>query len=267
MNSIERVDTSDLATREYVDDSVSNLATREYVDNSRDNVVDTSNLANLFVRKAGDQMIGNLDKGGNSITQLGNPGRHRDAVNKRYVDTQTVSKHGGEMLGDLQMNGRTIRGLSVDSTTDYAGDEALSYRQVTNLIHYLKDYVDNLRHKPVILLTAYPVITNPPSNIWGFSEIESRIVVSYVFPSAGRIIRIFLLTRTDETIETRVRSSGSSTQQHVIRKENTRNISEAVSIEFSLGDTLSLNVLEGGNQKHYKDSVTTLLELDTLSIE
>ena len=148
----------------------------------------------------------------------------------------------------------------MESRPSFGGDEAVSWAQLTShLQQILRTYA--LRNKPVISVTAYPVITNPPSNIWGFSEIESRIVVNYIFPIAGRIIRICLLTRTDETIETRVRVSGGSTQQHVIRKENTQNISEAVLIEFNFGDTLSLNVLEGGEYLHLADCVTFLIEL------
>ena len=46
-------------------------------------------------------MAGNRSMGGNTITQQHDPVRYRDAIHKRYVDTQTVSKQGvGEILGD-----------------------------------------------------------------------------------------------------------------------------------------------------------------------
>ena len=43
-NSAESVDTSDLATREYVGDSVSELATRKYVDDSISFLVTTNEI-------------------------------------------------------------------------------------------------------------------------------------------------------------------------------------------------------------------------------
>ena len=67
------------------------------------------------------------------------------------------------------MNERIIRGSSISHiTADYIGDEALSYRQITTLKHNLRryvennlasrEYVDSLRYKPVISVTAYPMM-------------------------------------------------------------------------------------------------------------
>ena len=58
------------------------------------------------LNESGDPLAGNLNMIWNSITRLVDSTRHRDAVHKAQVDTQTLSKHGDEMLGDLQMNGR-----------------------------------------------------------------------------------------------------------------------------------------------------------------
>ena len=68
-------------------------------------------------------MTGNLS--GNTITQLGDPVRDRDAAHKSYVDTQTVSKHGDEMFGTLNMNGRILYGLPIDYPPEYNGGEAV----------------------------------------------------------------------------------------------------------------------------------------------
>ena len=43
----------------------------------------------------------NINMWGNSITHLGYAVNRRDAVHK---DTPAVSKHGGEMFGELEMN-------------------------------------------------------------------------------------------------------------------------------------------------------------------
>ena len=91
-------------------------------------------------------MTGNLNLRGNKITRLDDPEGHCDAVHKRCIDTQAIFKHGGEMLGDLQMNGRVVRGLLTSPiTTDCIGNEVLSYRQITNFIDNLatRAYVDN----------------------------------------------------------------------------------------------------------------------------
>ena len=85
-------DTTCLASRSYVDESVNGLATTQYVD---DSVVDTSGLATReyvdekadeCVNKSGGQMTGSLDMGGNSITNISNPTRKKDVVNKSHVD-------------------------------------------------------------------------------------------------------------------------------------------------------------------------------------
>ena len=75
-------------------------------------------------------MTDNLGVSGNNITLLGNSIGDRDAANKSYVDTQTVSKNGGEMYGDLNMNGRLLYGLMIDYPLDYNGGEAVSWRQL-----------------------------------------------------------------------------------------------------------------------------------------
>ena len=79
-------------------------------------------------------MTGILSMSGNNITQLGDPVRDRDAVNKSYVDTRMLNKNGDEMMGVLNMNGRLLHGLSVDYPLSYRGDEAVSWSQLTNHI-------------------------------------------------------------------------------------------------------------------------------------
>ena len=83
------------------------------------------------VNKSADQMTGNLGMSGNNITQLGDPVRDRDAANKSYVDTQTVSKHGDVIFGTLNMNGLILYGLPVDyPPPEYNGGEAVSWTQL-----------------------------------------------------------------------------------------------------------------------------------------
>ena len=88
--------------------------------------------ADRGVNESGDQITGNLGMIGNNITQLAGPIRHRDADHKVYVDTQTLSKYGGEMRDDLNMNDRLLHGLPVESSPSYRGDEAVSWAQLTN---------------------------------------------------------------------------------------------------------------------------------------
>ena len=72
-------------------------------------------------------MTGNLSMGRNNITQLGDPVRQSDAVHKSYVDdqirsfstSQFVNKNGDQMMGDLNMNGRLLRGLPTESRPVY----------------------------------------------------------------------------------------------------------------------------------------------------
>ena len=66
------------------------------------------------VNKSGGQMTGDLSMGRNNITQLADPVRQNDAVNKSYVDdkirsfstSEFVNKNGDQMMGDLNMNGQ-----------------------------------------------------------------------------------------------------------------------------------------------------------------
>ena len=78
-NSICNIDNQtrqkDVANKNYVDNTIT--ATRTHINTKVDE----------HVNKSGDQMTGNFGMGGNIITQLGDPVRHRDAVNKSYVDT------------------------------------------------------------------------------------------------------------------------------------------------------------------------------------
>ena len=71
-------------------DSVGDLPTKEYV-NENLNDLPTTNDVNEKVRncisKSGDQMTGNLNIRGNSITRLADPENHINAVHKSYIDT------------------------------------------------------------------------------------------------------------------------------------------------------------------------------------
>ena len=84
-------------------------------------------------------MTGEHNMLGDTLTRVGEAVRHRDVVYKRYVDTvvykgyvdtQTVDKNGGEMLSNLNMNGRLVHVLPEDYPTDYRGDAAISWRHL-----------------------------------------------------------------------------------------------------------------------------------------
>ncbi|MCB1712594.1 MAG: hypothetical protein KDH96_09035, partial [Candidatus Riesia sp.] len=69
------------------------------------------NLDATKVSKSGDTMSGNLDMGGNLVTNLAAPTLAQHAVNKTYADNTFVAKAGDTMTGILNMGSNRISNL------------------------------------------------------------------------------------------------------------------------------------------------------------
>ena len=279
-------------------------------------------------------MTGNLSMSGNTITQLGDPVRDRDAVHKSYVDDRMFNKSGDEMMGVLNMNGWLLHGLSIDYPPNYRGDEAVSWSQLTNHIERIlrsfatrgyvdgilgstsefvnkngdqmmgvlnmngqllrglpvesrpvydgdeavswaqltrhsqqilrpfasREYVDSLRHKPVITLTAYTRGATGSHGGAAFDFNDGDRTIRYHKPkSAGRIIRVCVLTENSKNFGVAIRVDGVL---DVIRTEGNTVFSRILSTEFNIADPINLEVTHEKRYLHGDDSITLFLELD-----
>ena len=104
--------------------NTTDAATKQYVDNAVSGVTPTESYLPL----SGGTMTGTLNMGSNRITSLSNPVNSNDAANKTYVDTQVSSitpgisqstadgrylrKTGGTLKGILNMSSYKITGLA-----------------------------------------------------------------------------------------------------------------------------------------------------------
>ena len=61
---------------------------------------------------SGFTMTGDIDMGDNKILKLSNPTLPKSAANKEYVDNNFLSKHGGLILGSVNMGGQSITNLN-----------------------------------------------------------------------------------------------------------------------------------------------------------
>jgi len=80
---------------------------------------------------------------GNTVTNVCNPKADHGVTNKLYVDQITsdaVSKNGGTMMGNLNMNGYRIKGLPTPDVPE-SNSDAASWLQIVNLIR--KSTVEN----------------------------------------------------------------------------------------------------------------------------
>ena len=93
---------------------VDKFGRKEPVQETSSAVAQSTQLNDIFLRRDGtNTVIGTINMTGNTLTNLNNPVNDHDAVNKVYVDENAgISKNGDTMLGDLNMNGYKITGLS-----------------------------------------------------------------------------------------------------------------------------------------------------------
>ena len=61
---------------------------------------------------SGFAMTGDIDMGDNKILKLADPIQPKSATNKKYVDNNFLSKHGGLILGSIDMSGQSITNLN-----------------------------------------------------------------------------------------------------------------------------------------------------------
>ena len=61
---------------------------------------------------SGFAMTGDIDMGNNKILKLADPITPKSATNKEYVDNNFLSKHGGLILGNIDMSGQSITNLN-----------------------------------------------------------------------------------------------------------------------------------------------------------
>ena len=61
---------------------------------------------------SGFAMTGDIDMGDNKILKLADPITSKSATNKEYVDNNFLSKHGGLILGNIDMSGQSITNLN-----------------------------------------------------------------------------------------------------------------------------------------------------------
>ena len=61
---------------------------------------------------SGFTMTGDIDMGNNKILRLADPITPKSATNKKYVDNNFLSKHGGLILGNIAMSGQSITNLN-----------------------------------------------------------------------------------------------------------------------------------------------------------
>jgi len=94
-------------------------------------------------RDGGNSAIGSISMTGNTVTNVCNPMADHDVTNKLYVDQSTsdaVSKNGGTMMGNLNMNGYRIKGLPTPDVPE-SNFDAASWLQIVNLVR--KSTVEN----------------------------------------------------------------------------------------------------------------------------
>ena len=128
-----------------------------------------SSQMNQKVNKSGDSMSGNLNMVGNSITNLDSPTRTNDAANKQYVDDMhqdQINKRGDRMEGDLDMRSNVIRGLQTTYPPIYNGDEAVSWRQVVDLVADSKSNIDRPTESRHAVNKEYVDSRKPIITIW-----------------------------------------------------------------------------------------------------
>ena len=105
----------------------------EYGEASIHTIVSSGDHADdVYLRRdGGNAAIGSMT--GNPVTNVCNPTVDHDVANKMYVDQITsdaVSKNGGTMMGNLNMNGYRIKGLP----TPESNSDVARWLQIVNLV-------------------------------------------------------------------------------------------------------------------------------------
>ncbi len=80
---------------------------------------------------SGFTMTGDIDMGDNKILKLADPTLPKSATNKNYVDNNFLSKHGGLILGNIDMSGQSITNLN---PVPQSFNDAVTKRYVDNSI-------------------------------------------------------------------------------------------------------------------------------------
>jgi len=87
-----------------------------------------------FLKRDGtNTAVGTINMTGNRFTNVSSQENDRDAANKVYVDNNAgISKRGGEMLGNLNMNNLRLTGLPPGQPE--VGSDAVSWSQAVQLV-------------------------------------------------------------------------------------------------------------------------------------
>ena len=97
-------------------------------------MVSLTEINYTFLRRDGrNTAIGTINMTGNTFTNVSNPVHNYDAANKIYVDENAgISKTGGRLLGNLNMNNFRLTGQP--PSLPQRGNDAVSWSQVTRLV-------------------------------------------------------------------------------------------------------------------------------------
>jgi len=97
-------------------------------------VVSLSQMNDIFLTRDGkNTAVGTINMTGNTFTNASSPGNDHDAANKVYDDHNAgISKTGGEMLGNLEMNNFRLTGLPPGLPE--VGSDAVSWSQPVRLV-------------------------------------------------------------------------------------------------------------------------------------
>lgn len=157
---------------------------RNYVDSKFISMVKNMQLK---LNKTGDSMQGNINLGGNKITNCGQPTDGLDVVTKEYVDSDfitltenlqsKVDKTGGVMQGALNMNNNKI--INVEEPThilDVANKKYVDSNFITK--QYMEEEIANLYTLSTVGLV--PHLTNSVDETGFFVSTSSYLSSEYM---------------------------------------------------------------------------------------
>ena len=239
-----------------------------------------------FIRNNGStQMTGTLNMGNNKISNVHDPVDSQDVVTKNYIENQGhVLKSGDTMIGDLNMSGNVIRGLSTVRPVTHHGDEAISWGQAADFIYNsfrnlpeptepthatTKNYVDRTRIKPVISIMA---TERGPLTVdrfeWNFANERPNENGGYVMTSPGRLVRLGLkcvLSQPEELIMVALTVNGNTHDKYYnvtqLAGANSGTRTFETPLELNEGDVINF-ISASTNPYPTASYVTALIELD-----